>query len=857
MSGTGFDNIRTANHAKGTLLTSTMEGKMFSRKFFAVLALIPALAAFAVQPSDYAKKLTMTVNPERYGSGLAAVSGLPVPVRLSASITGFSYSDITQSGSDKDLLFVDGLGTQLPYEIEKWDGSGESIVWVRVPTWTSSGHIYMYYGGPAVAQNSAAVWSGYVGVWHMAEDSGTVADATGNELAAAPAGDNTAQSVATAGPIGNGRVNATDNSANRLEVSYDSALNLGNTLSFSGWVKISEKRADGRMTVVTTKKKLWENGWAVSILPDSSDDIGYWGHQNQDWGCLAALDVPDLIANWVHVTVTYNGSTGYMYINGSRWATVRQSDWTSNTWIHEAVDTENPLTFGYTANGTWDDGWSRPFKGAFDEFRLSDDVLTADRIKAEYVSQAYADAFLYEVSEVVSGTVTLADAITHSIVSADGKNTLTVTANVTSLNGDSAKVFLAVGMAEPKDGDPAALMTGVITNTVTATGDTVFVWDGAVLGTKLAYAVMNVVESGGTASTNTTSVVVETLQDPAEYFWKADETGDWSDSTKWTTSVSDGLPRLGYPSYGSRFQTRWGSRTAVIYVDAAYEGLQGGTTLGWRNDYIMFIGTVPGASIGYPETAGFGDGQYDNTHITFDGVSLTCGSFHVQHDSSLTMLNGAYLYTRWETYVRGDNASLFVGDGCELYQYGIDGNRFELSGENASIVISNGLVRANTFRIGGNADSDTDYAGKTPKGIFFLGERPQLQVLQYAKIHADMGADLPVVFTIPTNGFERTPIVKVGTTNRSFPDLNGDIPGMLFSIDEKSPYIAAKSKFVQLLVDWTYNNNSYAVNTSAITFGEMKYAPTAHMYFMPELGETKSGVAAYCYTQKGTYIIVR
>jgi hypothetical protein len=824
---------------------------------FMAVTIVSAMTALAVQPSDYAKKLTMTVNPERYGSGLASVAGLPVPVRLSASITGFSYSDVTQSGSDKDLLFVDGQGTQLPYEIEKWDGSGESVVWVRVPTWTSSGHIYMYYGGPAVEQNSAAVWSDYVGVWHMAEDSGTVADATGNGLTASPAGDNTSQSVATTGPVGNGRINATDGSANRLEVAYDSALDLGDSLSFSGWVKVFGTRDDGRMTIVTRKEILWGDGWNVSLLPDSSDDIGYWGKHNQDWGCLAALDVPDLADGWVHFTVTYNGNTGYMYINGNRWATVRQSDWTANTWQEGASDTTYPLTFGYTANGHWDDGWSRPFKGSFDEFRLSDGALDADRIKAEYVSQAYADALLYEVSEVVSGTVTLADAIAHNMVSADGKNTLTVTANVTSLNGDSAKVFLAVGMAAPKDGDPAALMVGVVTNTVTATGDTVFVWDGALLGTKLAYAVMNVVGSGGSASTNSTSVVTETLEDPAEYFWIADETGYWSDSTKWTTSVADGLPRLGYPSYGSRFQTRWGSKTAVIYVDAAYEGLKGTTALGWRNDVITFIGTVPGAAIGYPETSGFGDGQYDNTHITLDGVSLTCGSFHIQHDSSLTMLNGAYLYTRWETYLHGDNAALFVGDGCELYQHGVDGNRFELSGENASIVISNGLVRANIFRICGSGDSDTAYAGKTPKGIFFLGERPQLQILQYAKIHADMGADLPVVFTIPTNGFARTPIVKAGTTNRVFPDLNGDIHGMAFSIDEKSPYLVVKSKFTQPLVDWTYNNTAYAVNTGAIALGEMKYAPKARMYFTPESGETKSGVVAYCYTQKGTCIIVR
>lgn len=841
--------------------------KPMSSKAISVALAFGSLAAFAVQPSDYAKKLTLTVNPAHYASGLAAVSNLPVPVRLSESISNFYYSDVTQTGSSKDLLFVDGEGTQLPYEIEKWDGSGESIVWVRVPTWTSSGHIYMYYGGPAVAQNSAAVWSGYVGVWHMAEDSGTVADATGNGLAASPTGADTSQSVATTGAVGNGRVNTTDGSRNLLQTPYLPVLNLGGTLTFSGWIKlngtsevdfVNDRVRYGAMPFVMRKERMWSGGWSIDVMHDSSTDVFFWGSSNAQREQLGVRGVPDLLQNWVHVVVSYSGYTGKMYVNGSAVQTVRTDDYTDNSWISPVQDNECPLAFGFTSNNVWDDGYSRPFKGSFDEFRLSDDVLTADRIKAEYVSQAYADALLYEVSEVVSGTVTLADAITHSIVSADGKNTLAVTANVTSLNGDSAKVFLAVGMAEPKDGDPAALMTGVITNTVTATGDTVFVWDGAVLGTKLAYAVMNVVESGGTASTNATSVVVETLQDPAEYFWIANETGYWSDSTKWTTSVADGLPRLGYPSYGSRFQTRWGSKTAVIYVDAAYEGLQGGTALGWRNDEIAFIGTVPGAAIGYPETAGFSDGQYDNTHITLDGVSLTCGSFHVQHDSSLTMLNGAYLYTRWETYVRGDNGSLFVGDGCELYQHGVDGNRFELSGENASVVISNGLVRANTFRICGDSDSDATYAGKTPKGIFFLGERPQLQVLQYAKIHADMGAELPVVFTVPANGFERTPIVKSGSTNRGFAERKSDdIPGMLFSIDLKSPYLAGSQRFRQQLVDWTYNGNSYEVNTSGVSFAEMKFAPTACMYFTPEVGDTKTGIAAYCYTQKGACIIFR
>lgn len=137
-----------------------------------------------------------------------------------------------------DLLFTDDAGNALPHEIEKWNTTGESIVWVKMPTFGAGQKIYAYYGGPANAQNAAGVWGDYVGVWHMAEADGTVADATGNGLVATPAGEATLQSVATAGPVGNGRVNATDGSANRLEVAYDAQLNLGDTLSFSGWATL-------------------------------------------------------------------------------------------------------------------------------------------------------------------------------------------------------------------------------------------------------------------------------------------------------------------------------------------------------------------------------------------------------------------------------------------------------------------------------------------------------------------------------------------------------------------------------------------------------------------------------------------
>ena len=155
--------------------------------------LVPfAAAAFAVlavfsSTVDYAKKLTMTVNPAATGYGAADVADVPVAVRLSESISGFSYADF-QSSDGGDLLFTDESGNALAHEIEKWDESGESVVWVKMPAFGAGRKLSAYYGGAANAQNAAGVWGGYVGVWHMAEADGTVADATGNGHDAVPGG---------------------------------------------------------------------------------------------------------------------------------------------------------------------------------------------------------------------------------------------------------------------------------------------------------------------------------------------------------------------------------------------------------------------------------------------------------------------------------------------------------------------------------------------------------------------------------------------------------------------------------------------------------------------------------------------
>lgn len=60
-------------------------------------------------------------------------TNFPVLVQLSTAIQGFNYSQFA-SASGADLRFSDGSGTlELSYEIESWNTSGTSYVWVKVP----------------------------------------------------------------------------------------------------------------------------------------------------------------------------------------------------------------------------------------------------------------------------------------------------------------------------------------------------------------------------------------------------------------------------------------------------------------------------------------------------------------------------------------------------------------------------------------------------------------------------------------------------------------------------------------------------------------------------------------------------
>ncbi|MBO4708637.1 MAG: DUF2341 domain-containing protein, partial [Kiritimatiellae bacterium] len=101
-----------------------------------------------------------------------ALENFPVLVRISeTSLDGFHYTDALTGSC---IWFTDENDDPIPCEVDTWNTTGESLVWVSVPSLSSSTTIKMHWdasGAPAGLPAASQVWSraDYVGVWHMNE----------------------------------------------------------------------------------------------------------------------------------------------------------------------------------------------------------------------------------------------------------------------------------------------------------------------------------------------------------------------------------------------------------------------------------------------------------------------------------------------------------------------------------------------------------------------------------------------------------------------------------------------------------------------------------------------------------------
>jgi hypothetical protein len=127
----------------------------------------------------YRRKITFNNIFDQLGLNPEVLIDFPIMIKLENGVN-IDYSETNDNGSD--IRFVDTDGTELSYEIENWDETGNSFIWVKVPQIDigNEDFIYMYYSNSTAEdnQNVNDVWSnGFAAVWHLGEvGDGTVGE---------------------------------------------------------------------------------------------------------------------------------------------------------------------------------------------------------------------------------------------------------------------------------------------------------------------------------------------------------------------------------------------------------------------------------------------------------------------------------------------------------------------------------------------------------------------------------------------------------------------------------------------------------------------------------------------------------
>ena len=320
--------------------------------------------------TEYARRIDFSLSDSAKAAlAGAGVQTVPVAVRLSSAIKGFSYSDL--NADHTDILFGrerDGKIVEIyPYEIEQWDADGETIVWVRVPVDAEGEGFSLFYGKDKVyAIDPTDVWSGYVGVWHMAEESGTVADATGNGLTATPKG-TTEQMTSVEGVIGGARINAT--SAVKNYYSIPSYSGVGGAFTISAFVKATAKNGYHRLF---SRKDSYTEAGGFEVENNNGDLTKYTvrGTNNDKSGTITVQN--GAIDAWTHFMLAFNGNAVIPYVDGVKGSSIA---------INAATDNSKPLSIGNNSNGS-----ESSLVGDIDEVRLNRSAVSDDYAKAEYLA---------------------------------------------------------------------------------------------------------------------------------------------------------------------------------------------------------------------------------------------------------------------------------------------------------------------------------------------------------------------------------------------------------------------------------------------------------------------------------------
>jgi hypothetical protein len=385
-------------------------------------------------------------------TGSETLAAFPVLVSVT-NFPGFAYGQMGD-GAGGDLRFSDASGdVELNYEVDTWNTSGESHVWVQVPALSGTAtSIRAHWGhstatAPAYTGNGLTWSNGYVSVWHFAETSGTTLnDAVGNYDGTANAGVDFAES----GVLGSGaRFNGSNG---QVALTGMSLVANKSQFTVSGWASLDALGP-------SSKDDTYDSALFSTAVLGPSYPIILWYNQtqNSNGDRVYSFNVGDTSTTgnrvstgsgvaqaltWQNIAGVMSGTTRRIYVDGTQRGT--------------ATGTQSTTGSATSGNlGYWLGSVNMYFDGAMDEVRLSTVARSADWLRAEWLTAA---------SNTVFATYGETTALIGNRVWDDSLGTPN---NGVQDAGETGLVDVAVAMYELVDLGGGAVATNTVATTTT------------------------------------------------------------------------------------------------------------------------------------------------------------------------------------------------------------------------------------------------------------------------------------------------------------------------------------------------------------------------------------------------------
>ncbi|MEE3061300.1 MAG: DUF2341 domain-containing protein, partial [Verrucomicrobiota bacterium] len=356
-------------------------------------------------PDAYPYKMNFTLSGY---AGSSTLNQFPVLLTFDSGISGFSYNSFA-SATAGDLRFYASTGEELPYEIETWDITGTSRIWVRSGSISGTNTVITAAWGDASQATApsyvfdGSAWSnGYQAAWHFQEMSGLLTtDSTSNNRHL------TAEGGATTGTgqVGNGI--ALDGSNDQLEAIGFKGVTGGAARSMETWVKTTGANQAfmswGQDAV--NKKWIWRNQGSgnLRVEVNGGGRESNSAMNNNTWRHLAAV-FPENASNLNSIKFYIDGvETGY----SSGYTTM-------------------PATGDYLDVRLGNDHSNRRLNGSMDEARISSVERSGDWIKAAYDNQKTSSNFVARGAVSGPRIVTSSLAVTATVGTSFAYNTTAV-----------------------------------------------------------------------------------------------------------------------------------------------------------------------------------------------------------------------------------------------------------------------------------------------------------------------------------------------------------------------------------------------------------------------------------------------